>query len=100
MTYDMLPGRPISGGSVLNGQVHDAEEALALHFRMKIQFLGSHTITLPVIQASSTQKPGPFNTLPPLIDLPGSMFGIHVPLVTQLGTTSVAWYNLHFGLMI
>ena len=24
---------------------------------MKIQFLGSHTITLPVIQASSTQKP-------------------------------------------
>jgi hypothetical protein len=23
---------------------------------MKIQFLGSHTITLPVIQASSTQK--------------------------------------------
>jgi hypothetical protein len=28
------------------------------------------------------------------------MFGIHVPLVTQLGTTPVAWYNLHFGLMI
>jgi hypothetical protein len=57
---NMLPGRPISGGSVLNGQVQDAEEALALHFRnsrMKIQFLGSHTITLPVIQASSTQKP-------------------------------------------
>jgi hypothetical protein len=52
----MLPGRPISGGSVLNGQVHDAEDALALHFRMKIHFLGSHTITLPVIQASSTQK--------------------------------------------
>ena len=51
------PGRPISGGSVLNGQVQDAEEALALQFRMKIQFLGSHTITLPVIQASSTQKP-------------------------------------------
>jgi hypothetical protein len=37
----------ISGGSVLNGQVQDAEEALALHLRMKIQFLGSHTITLP-----------------------------------------------------
>jgi hypothetical protein len=36
---NMLPGTPISGGSVLNGQV-------------------------------------------------------------QLGTTSVAWYNLHFGLMI
>ena len=49
---NMLPGRPISGGSVINGQVRDAEEALALHFRMKIQFLGSHTITLPVIQAS------------------------------------------------
>jgi hypothetical protein len=45
----MLPGRPISDGSVLNGQVQDAEEALALHFRMKIQFLGSHTITFPVI---------------------------------------------------
>ena len=42
----------------------------------------------------------PFNTLPPLIGLPGSMFGIQVPLVTQLGTTSVAWYNLHFRLMI
>ena len=53
----LLPGRPISGGNVLNGQVQDAEEALALHFRMKIQFLGSHTITLPVIQASSTQNP-------------------------------------------
>jgi hypothetical protein len=53
----MLPGRSVSGGSVLNGQVHDAEEALALHFRMKIQFLGSHTITLPVIQASIIQKP-------------------------------------------
>jgi hypothetical protein len=36
----MLPGRLIGGGSVLNGQVQDAEEALALHFRMKIQFLG------------------------------------------------------------
>jgi hypothetical protein len=36
---------------------YTAEETLALHFRMKIQFLGSHTITLPVIQASSTQKP-------------------------------------------
>jgi hypothetical protein len=35
-----------------------------------------------------------------LIGLPGSMFGIHVPLVAQLGTTSVAWYNLHFRLMI
>jgi hypothetical protein len=55
---NMIPRRSISGGSVLNGQVQDAEEALALHFRMKIQFLGSHTtITLPVIQASSTQKP-------------------------------------------
>jgi hypothetical protein len=54
---NMLRGRPISGGSVLNSQVQDAEEALALHFRMKFQFLGSHTITLPVIQASSTQKP-------------------------------------------
>jgi hypothetical protein len=54
---NMLPGRSISGGSVLNGQVQDAEEAFALHFRMKIQFLGSHTITLPVIQVSSTQKP-------------------------------------------
>ena len=53
----MLPGRPISGGSVLNGQVQDAEEALALHFRMNMQFLGIHTITLPVMQASSTQKP-------------------------------------------
>ena len=53
---NMLPGREISGGSVLNSQVQDAEEALALHFRMKFQFLGSHTITLPVIQASSTQK--------------------------------------------
>jgi hypothetical protein len=53
----MLPGRPISGESVLNGQVQDADEALAIHFRMKIQFLGNHTITLPVIQASSTQKP-------------------------------------------
>ena len=53
----MLPGRPISGGRVLNGQVQDAEEALALHFRMKIEFLGSHTITLPVIQEASTQKP-------------------------------------------
>jgi hypothetical protein len=52
----MLPGRSVSGGSVLNGQVQDAEEALTLHFRMKIQFLGSHTITLPVIQASITQK--------------------------------------------
>ena len=41
-----------------------------------------------------------FNTLPPLIGLPGSMFGIHVPLVTQLGTSSVAGYNLHFGSMI
>ena len=41
----MLPGRLIGGGSVLNGQVQDAEEALALHFRMKIQFLGNHTIT-------------------------------------------------------
>jgi hypothetical protein len=48
---------PISGGSVLSGQVQDAEKALVLHFRMKIQFLGSHTITLPAIQASSTQKP-------------------------------------------
>ena len=46
---NMLPGRLIGGGSVLNGQVQDAEEALALQFRMKIQFLGSHTITLPVI---------------------------------------------------
>ena len=46
---NMLPGTPISGGSVLNGQAQDAEEALALQFRMKIQFLGSHTITLPVI---------------------------------------------------
>jgi hypothetical protein len=54
---NMLPGRPISGGSVLNGQVQDAEGALALHFRMKIQFLGSHTITLPVMQALSIQKP-------------------------------------------
>ena len=54
---NMLPERPISGGSVLSGQVQDAEEALALHFRMKIQFLGSHTVTLPVIQASCTQKP-------------------------------------------
>jgi hypothetical protein len=34
----MLPGRPISGGSVLYGQVQDAEKALALHFRMKIFF--------------------------------------------------------------
>jgi hypothetical protein len=42
---NMLSGRLISGGSVLNGKVQDAEEALALHFRMKIQFLGSHTIT-------------------------------------------------------
>jgi hypothetical protein len=116
---------------------------------MKIQFLGSHTITLSVIQASSTQKPempwktwqptpetNPARSLPrlcpsvttmskpccpvkktansqfdtsvqllqsplsPLIDLPGSMFGIQVPLVAQLGTTYVAWYNLHFGLMI
>jgi hypothetical protein len=47
----MLPGKPINGGSVLNGQVQDAEKALTLHF------LGSHTITLTVIQASSTQKP-------------------------------------------
>jgi hypothetical protein len=53
----MLPGRPISGGSVLYGQEQDPEEALAIHFRMKIQYLGSHTITLPVIQASNTQKP-------------------------------------------
>jgi hypothetical protein len=53
----MLPGRPTSGGSVLNGQVQDAKEALALHFRIKMQFLGSHTITLPVILASSTQNP-------------------------------------------
>jgi hypothetical protein len=53
---NMLPGRPICGGSVLNGQVQDAEEALALHLRMKIQFLGSHTITFPVIQSSSPQK--------------------------------------------
>jgi hypothetical protein len=53
----MLPGRPTSGGSVLNGHVQDAEEALSLHFRMKIQFLGIHTFTLPVIQAPSTQKP-------------------------------------------
>ena len=51
-------------------------------------------------KASSVSCTWPFNTLPPLIGLPGSMFGIHVPLVTQLGTTSVAWYNLHFGLMI
>jgi hypothetical protein len=43
-------------GSVLYGQEQDAEEALAIHFRMKIQFLGSHTITLPVIEASSTHK--------------------------------------------
>jgi hypothetical protein len=28
------------------------------------------------------------------------MFGIHIPLVTELGTTSVAWYNLHFRLII
>jgi hypothetical protein len=28
------------------------------------------------------------------------MFGIQVPLVAQLGTTYVAWYNLYFGLMI
>jgi hypothetical protein len=35
-----------------------------------------------------------------LIGLPGSLFGIHVPLVTQLGTTSVAWHNFYFGLMI
>jgi hypothetical protein len=41
----------------VKGQVQGAEEALALHFRMKIQFLGSHTITLPVLQAPSTQKP-------------------------------------------
>jgi hypothetical protein len=27
-------------------------------------------------------------------------YGIHIPLVTQLGTTSVAWYILHFRLMI
>ena len=53
---NMLPGRPICGGSVLNGQVQDEEEALALHLRMKIQFLGSHTITFPVIQSSNTQK--------------------------------------------
>jgi hypothetical protein len=33
---NMLPGTPISGGSVLNGQVQDAEEALALHFRIKL----------------------------------------------------------------
>jgi hypothetical protein len=32
--------------------------------------------------------------------LPGSLFGIHVPLVAQLGINSVVWYNLHFGLMI
>jgi hypothetical protein len=37
---NMLPG------SVLYGQEQDAEEALEIHFRMKIQFLGSHTITL------------------------------------------------------
>jgi hypothetical protein len=48
---NMLPGRPISGGSVLSGQVHDTEDALALHSRIKIQFLGSHTSTLPLIQA-------------------------------------------------
>ena len=53
---NMLPGRPISGGSVLSGQVQDAEEALAQHFRIKIQFLGSHTITFPVIQASTTRN--------------------------------------------
>ena len=51
-------------------------------------------------KASSASCTWPFNTLPPLIGLPGRMFAIHVPLVTQLGTTSVAWYNLHFGLMI
>jgi hypothetical protein len=54
---NMLPGKPSSRGSMINGQVQDAEEALVLPFRMKIQFLGSHTITLPVIQVSSTQKP-------------------------------------------
>jgi hypothetical protein len=48
MKYTRYAGTPISGGSVLNGQVQDAEEALALHFTMKIQFLASHTITLPV----------------------------------------------------
>ena len=53
----MLPRRPINGGSVLNGQAYDAEETLALHFRMNIQLLGSHTITLPVIQASRTEMP-------------------------------------------
>jgi hypothetical protein len=51
----MLPRRSISGGSVLNCQVQDAEEALALHFRMKISSWAA-TITLPVIQASSSQK--------------------------------------------
>ena len=51
-------------------------------------------------KASTATCTWPFNTLPPLIGLPGSMFGIHVPLVTQLGTTPVAWYNLHFGLMV
>ena len=51
-------------------------------------------------KASSASCTWPFNTLPPLIGLPGRMFAIHVPLVTQLGTTSVAWYNLHFRLII
>jgi hypothetical protein len=45
-------------------------------------------------KASSACYTWPFNTLPPLIGLPCSMCGIHVPMVTQLGTTSVAWYNL------
>jgi hypothetical protein len=51
-------------------------------------------------KASSASCTWPFNTLPPLVGLHGSMLGINVPLVTQLGTTSVAWYNLHVGLMI
>jgi hypothetical protein len=51
-------------------------------------------------KVSSASYAWPFNTLPPLIGLRGSMCGIQVPPVTQLGTTSVAWYNLHFRLMI
>jgi hypothetical protein len=39
-------------------------------------------------KVSSASYAWPFNTLPPLIGLPGSMFGIQVPLVTQLGLAS------------
>jgi hypothetical protein len=51
-----------------------------------IFFLNRHT---------AKTNTGPLHTLPPLLCLLSSMLGIHVPLVTEFGTSFVASGDFH-----